>query len=94
MDAAALTALRPGVPERLQGNDGGVESLGFGMLGGGILVVVWLAVLVVVLVLARTKYEHGDGPLNWFEVFYRTGSIIYGGGQVRRHGRQCAGWDA
>ncbi|GLC61310.1 hypothetical protein PLESTB_001742100 [Pleodorina starrii] len=67
---------------RLTGNDGGVESLGFGMLGGGLLIGLWLVVLAVVLVLARTKYEHGDGPLNWFEVFYRIGSIIYGGGQV------------
>lgn len=66
----------------LKGSDGGVESLGMGMWGGGALVVVWLAVLGVVLALARTVYEHGDGPLNWFEVFFRTGSIIYGGGQV------------
>ncbi|KXZ42994.1 hypothetical protein GPECTOR_108g189 [Gonium pectorale] len=68
--------------KRLKGNDGGVESLGFGMLGGGVLISVWMAVLVAVLVLARTKYENGDGPLSWFEVFYRIGSIIYGGGQV------------
>ncbi|GIL47404.1 hypothetical protein Vafri_4228 [Volvox africanus] len=67
---------------RLAGNDGGVESLGFGMLGGFVLIVVWLVVLVVVLVLARTAYKGKDNPLNWFEVFYRTGSIIYGGGQV------------
>ncbi len=39
--------------------------------------------LVAVLVLARTVYKDGDGPLNWFEAFYRIGSIIYGGGQVR-----------
>ncbi len=57
-----------------------------GMWGGGVLVAVWLAVLGVVLALARTVYEHGDGPLNWFEVFFRTGSIIYGGGQVGRGG--------
>ncbi|KAG2492746.1 hypothetical protein HYH03_008912 [Edaphochlamys debaryana] len=68
--------------KRLTGEDGGVESLGFGLLGGGILVIVWLAVLAAVLVLARTVYEDGNGPLNWFEAFYRTGSIIYGGGQV------------
>lgn len=68
---------------RAQGSDGGVESLGFGMLGGGVLVGLWMAVLIAVLVLARTLYKDGDGPLNWFEVFYRIGSIIYGGGQVR-----------
>ncbi|GIL78703.1 hypothetical protein Vretifemale_8108 [Volvox reticuliferus] len=67
---------------RLTGNDGGVESLGFDMLGGGVLIGAWLVVLAVVLALARTVYKHGDGPLNWFEVFYRIGSIIYGGGQV------------
>ncbi|PNH12359.1 hypothetical protein TSOC_000733 [Tetrabaena socialis] len=66
-----------------QGNDGGVESLGFGMIGGGILIGAWMVVLIVVLVLARTVYKDGDGPLNWFEVFYRTGSIIYGGGQFK-----------
>ena len=26
-----------------------------------------------------------DTPLDWFEVFYRIGSIIYGGGQVGAH---------
>ncbi|GLI64225.1 hypothetical protein VaNZ11_007423 [Volvox africanus] len=67
---------------RLTGNDGGVESLGFGMLGGGVLIGLWLAVLAVVLALARTTFKHENGPLNWFEVFYRIGSIIYGGGQV------------
>ncbi|KAG2453749.1 hypothetical protein HYH02_001960 [Chlamydomonas schloesseri] len=70
------------VDKTLKGSDGGVESLGFGMLGGGILIGLWMAVLIAVLVLARTKYKDGDGPLNWFEVFYRIGSIIYGGGQV------------
>ncbi|KAG2490382.1 hypothetical protein HYH03_011183 [Edaphochlamys debaryana] len=68
--------------KRLSGGDGGVESLGLGMVAGGIVIAVWLVVLAVVLALARTVYKDGDGPLNWFEVFFRTGSIIYGGGQV------------
>lgn len=66
-------------------NDGGVKSLGVGMKVGAAIIFVWLAVLIVVLVLVRTlDYDHRakSNALDWFEVFYRTGSIIYGGGQV------------
>lgn len=66
--------------------DGGVKSLGFGMKMGAVIIALWLGILIPVLVLVRTlDYDHrrDDTPLDWFEVFYRTGSIIYGGGQVR-----------
>ena len=55
------------------------------MWGGGVLIALWLALLIVLLVLVRSlPYDHrvNATPLDWFEVFYRTGSIIYGGGQV------------
>ena len=66
----------------LQSDDGGVESLGMGMKGGACLILLWLTVLGVVIALARTVYKDQNNPLNWFEAFFRTGSIIYGGGQV------------
>ena len=59
-----------------------MESLGLGRKTGAAVIAAWVVVLSVVLALARTTYNHGDGPLNWFEVFFRIGSIIYGGGQV------------
>ena len=32
----------------------------------------------------KISYEDAK-ELHWFAVFYRTGSVIFGGGQVRRH---------
>jgi chromate transporter len=62
-------------------NDG-VTRLGFGKVGGGLLLAVWAVVLVATVVAAgQTAYE-GNEELHWFAAFYRTGSIIFGGGQV------------
>ncbi|MEW5300819.1 MAG: hypothetical protein WDW36_003723 [Sanguina aurantia] len=65
-----------------KGGGEGLVSYGVSMLGGGCLIALWLAVLIPVLILARTVYTDQANPLNWFEAFYRIGSIIYGGGQV------------
>lgn len=54
----------------------------YGMFVGGLLLAIWLSVLVVVVVLVALFGDSLPEPLQWFEVFYRTGSIIYGGGQV------------
>jgi len=60
----------------------GVDRLGFNKLGGGALIIVWIAVLVTTVVIAgRTTYESNE-ELHWFAAFYRTGSVIFGGGQV------------
>jgi chromate transporter len=60
----------------------GVEKLGFNKLGGAILLVGWVVILVVCIVLAG-KISYDDAKeLHWFAVFYRTGSVIFGGGQV------------
>ena len=60
-----------------------VEKLGVGRITGALLVAVWAGVLVAVIVLRRhTDYAHHEA-LYWWEAFYRTGSIIFGGGQVR-----------
>lgn len=62
-----------------------IAKLGINMWGGATLLVIWASILTVVLVLVRLlNYDHrvDDTPLDWFEVFYRIGSIIYGGGQV------------
>lgn len=41
----------------------------------------WLTVLLVTVILGSTL-ANPPIALKWWEVFYRTGSIIYGGGQV------------
>ena len=61
--------------------------LGFNKVGGGILLAGWLILLVVILVLAGRISYSSNNELHWFAVFYRTGSIIFGGGQVRRRDR-------
>ena len=48
------------------------------------LLAVWASVLGMVVWL-RSITSYSDvwvQPLHWFESFYRTGSLIYGGGQV------------
>ena len=45
------------------------------------LLALWLVVLIVTVVLG-TSLSSPPPPLQWWQVFYRTGSIIYGGGQV------------
>ena len=60
----------------------GVERLGFNKLGGGILLALWIAVLIAVLVAAGQTAYVDQKELHWFAAFYRTGSIIFGGGQV------------
>jgi chromate transporter len=60
----------------------GVDRLGFSKLGGGLLIATWAAVLVAVLVLAGGREYASSRELHWFAAFYRTGSIIFGGGQV------------
>lgn len=60
----------------------GTDKLGFNKIGGAILLAIWIAVLIGVLVGAgQTEYENKK-ELHWFSAFYRTGSIIFGGGQV------------
>jgi chromate transporter len=65
----------------LQETDASVRSHGLNMFWGGLTIAVWLVVLIVTIVLASTL-PGAPLPLKWWEVFYRTGSIIYGGGQV------------
>ncbi len=68
-----------------QDHDNSVQSVGLNFWQGGIVLAVWLAVLIVTLVLNVTL-QSPPLPLQWWVVFYRTGSIIYGGGQVSVHG--------
>eukprot|EP00240_Pyramimonas_obovata_P001353 CAMPEP_0118932580 /NCGR_PEP_ID=MMETSP1169-20130426/10506_1 /TAXON_ID=36882 /ORGANISM="Pyramimonas obovata, Strain CCMP722" /LENGTH=429 /DNA_ID=CAMNT_0006875259 /DNA_START=139 /DNA_END=1428 /DNA_ORIENTATION=- len=59
-----------------------ISSLGLSMVGGGILLGIWFAILIAVVV-ARRVVPYEDLPqLHWFEAFYTTGSLIFGGGQV------------
>lgn len=61
----------------------GVERLGFTKLWGAVLIAVWIAVLVVTIVLSGDTAYESHKELHWFAAFYRIGSIIFGGGQVR-----------
>jgi len=59
-----------------------IHHLGVNKIAGGCLILTWIGVWITVAVLTgTTKYEDAQ-PLFWFEAFYRTGSIIFGGGQV------------
>ena len=60
----------------------GVDRLGFNKWGGGALIAVWVGVLVGVLVGAGQSAYADSRELHWFSAFYRTGSVIFGGGQV------------
>uniref|UniRef100_A0A383W4R4 Chromate transporter n=1 Tax=Tetradesmus obliquus TaxID=3088 RepID=A0A383W4R4_TETOB len=68
-------------PPPVKETDASVRSHGLNMVWGGITIAVWLIVLILTIVLASTL-PNAPLPLKWWEVFYRTGSIIYGGGQV------------
>lgn len=59
-----------------------IEKLGVSRAVGAVLIAAWLVVLVCTIVFRRrTDYETRK-ELHWWEAFYRTGSIIFGGGQV------------
>eukprot|EP00878_Enallax_costatus_P032069 GHUV01035167.1.p1 GENE.GHUV01035167.1~~GHUV01035167.1.p1 ORF type:complete len:335 (+),score=47.08 GHUV01035167.1:103-1107(+) len=69
------------VPPPPKEADQSVKSHGLNMWQGGLLMAIWLAVLLVTVILGSTL-ANPPITLKWWEVFYRTGSIIYGGGQV------------
>ena len=59
-----------------------VAHLGVSPLVGAILIALWIATLVSLgIVVSNTEYA-SNKELHWFEAFWRTGSIIFGGGQV------------
>ena len=62
--------------------EAGVERLGFNKLGGAVLIAIWIAVLVTTVVLAGRSEYAGSEEMHWCAAFYRTGSVIFGGGQV------------
>jgi len=65
--------------------DDGLKSLGVSMSVGAVLASLWLVVLIAVTVLSNTTtYDHRKDAtlLDLFNVFYRCGSLVYGGGQV------------
>lgn len=59
-----------------------VEKYGFRPLMGALLIALWAALLLGTTVAARAISYKKSPPLHWFELFYRTGSLIFGGGQV------------
>jgi chromate transporter len=73
----------------------GVVTYGMTRSAGALLLAVWGALLVGA-AWARSVTSYNDvwvQPLHWFESFYRVGSLIYGGGQVRcTVGADWAAW--
>ena len=59
-----------------------IINLGLGRVAGTCLIVAWAVVLVATIVVRRHTDYAGHEALFWWEAFYRTGSIIFGGGQV------------
>ena len=66
-----------------------MASFGYGKLTGGLLVACWLAILVAATALRLTTEYETHKLLHWFEGFYRTGSIIFGGGQASVHSNEA-----
>ncbi len=66
-----------------------IEKLGVSRVVGLILVAAWLIVLICTIVFRRRTDYESRKELHWWEAFYRTGSIIFGGGQVKR---LCSIW--
>ena len=62
--------------------DDRVEQLGFSKTLGAALVVTWACLLAAAVTLRRQTDYSGWKQLHWFESFYRTGSIVFSGGQV------------
>ena len=59
-----------------------VANLGLSASMGAFLIIVWIITLVALgIVVSKTDYA-SNKELHWFEAFWRTGSIIFGGGQV------------
>ena len=59
-----------------------IAHLGLNRVGGGVLIVAWAVIWAVIVSLVSTNDYESNKSLHWFEAFYRTGSIIFGGGQV------------
>ena len=59
-----------------------IAHLGLSKVGGGLLILAWIVIWVVVVSFTSTTEYADNKELHWFEAFYRTGSIIFGGGQV------------
>jgi chromate transporter len=60
----------------------GVETLGFSKAGGAALAALWIAALAALVALAADSDYYSNRELHWASAFYRTGSVIFGGGQV------------
>ena len=59
-----------------------VAHLGLKPWAGAALIAAWIVTLITLgIVVSNTSYE-SNKELHWFEAFWRTGSIIFGGGQV------------
>ncbi|CAI5493690.1 unnamed protein product [Closterium sp. Naga37s-1] len=59
-----------------------IERLGVNRWGGALLIFVWGALLVTSIVVKNAVPYEDAQWMHWFEGFYVTGSVTYGGGQV------------
>jgi chromate transporter len=60
-----------------------ISSFGLGLVSAGVLLAAWAATLVGVSAwVGQAEYTDATKHVFWFEAAYRTGSLIFGGGQV------------
>ena len=59
-----------------------IHHLGANKMGGAFLIAAWIGIWIAVAAVVNTTDYDGNEAVYWFEAFYRTGSIIFGGGQV------------
>jgi chromate transporter len=71
-----------GAPVKMPDANETIAHLGLSKVGGGLLILAWIVIWVVVVSFTSTMEYADNKELHWFEAFYRTGSIIFGGGQV------------
>ena len=83
-DAADLGDAHRGHQPSLRSSSSSLEttSLTLSASASAASVIVWAAVLVFVIVYRRHADYESHKELFWWEAFYRTGSLIFGGGQV------------
>lgn len=64
-------------------DEGFVQSAGVGRCVGSVLVLIWIVTLAASIAIRQSTSYSSHKVFHWWETFYRIGSLIFGGGQVR-----------
>ena len=60
-----------------------VQSAGVGRWLGNVLILMWIALLAASTAVRQSTSYSSHKVFHWWETFYRIGSLIFGGGQVK-----------